>query len=425
MNDSAPSQNMPHASRLAATVPQERERTLDVLRGFALLGILLVNVQLMAGPQLIEAIFTAGELAASQTQRIVEGLIGWLVAGKFVASFSILFGVGAAIIASRATTHGRAPVRVLVRRYLLLLLAGILHFVLLFPGDILFYYGLTGLLLLAFVRRTDKTLAVWAVALTVTLSVLITLVVVASAATGTIDTEAGAVALEAAQDGQAAYTAGSYTGVVVWNLGQAGLIQTGSLTLLPLTLALFLIGMLAFRRGFALSPKTHRATLVRIARVTLPLGLLLNVPLLFTGPVLDIAVNQGASAALLAAAAVSQTVGAPLLAVGYLTTIASIVTRVGTNGWLTRRLAALGQIALTGYLTQSIAALVVFFAFRLYGNTTLFGEPILGMLVFVIGVWVLLLVAAPLWTRRFAYGPFEWVWRYGTYGTRPPFRLNT
>lgn len=422
MTDSAPAQNTPDTPRLGATVPVERERTLDVLRGFALLGILLVNVQLMAGPQLVEAIFATGEQVVSQTQQTLEGLIGWFVAGKFVASFSILFGVGAAIIASRATTHGRAPVRVLLRRYVLLILAGIIHFVFLFPGDILFYYGITGLILLAFLRRTDKTLAVWAVALTATLSVLITLVVVASAAS-TTDADFS-VALQAAQDGQAAYTAGSYTGVIVWNLGQAGFIQTGSLTLLPLTLALFLVGMLAFRRGLALSPKTHRATLVRIARVTLPLGLLLNVPLFFTGPVLDIAVNQGASTALLAAAAVSQTVGAPVLAIGYLTTIASVVTRVGTNGWLTARLAALGQIALTGYLTQSIAALVVFFGFRRYGQTTLFGEPILGMLVFVIGVWVLLLVAAPLWTRRFAYGPFEWVWRYGTYGTRPLFRRS-
>lgn len=94
----------------------------------------------------------------------------------------------------------------------------------------------------------------------------------------------------------------------------------------------------------------------------------------------------------------------------------------GAQRGLRRRLAALGRIALTGYLLQSILAQVVFLGFGTYGSLALLGEPILGRLAFVLGVWIVLLGFAPWWTARFRYGPFEWLWRWGTYGVRPRMR---
>ncbi len=409
------------SERAVPTAPSERQPALDVLRGAALLGILLVNVQLMAGSGVAEVLLGVGEPMVTTVERVVGGLIGWLVAGKFISSFSILFGVGAALIAERALARGRAPRRLLARRYGLLVLAGLAHMVLLFPGDVLFPYGLTGFVLLAFLRVRDRTLAIWIVVLLVLSAVGLTGATLAGsdAALDPATTEllAGALA-----DAQAAYAAGSYAGVVAWQATLSLIVQSSALVALPWTLALFLIGMLAHRRGYALDPAVHRAALVRIARIALPVGLVLNLPLLLTGPVAETATMADASMAVLVAASITNAVGAPVLAVGYLAAFAVLVVDRGAERGIRRRLAALGRIALTGYLLQSILAQVVFFGFGAYGRVALLGEPILGMLAFVGGVWVVLLACAPWWTARFRYGPFEWLWRWGTYGVRPAMR---
>ena len=401
--------------------PSERQPALDVLRGAALLGILLVNVQLMAGPQLIEQLFGLRDVAASALERVIGGLIGWLVAGKFISSFSVLFGVGAALIAERALARGRAPRRLLARRYGLLMLAGLAHMVLLFPGDVLFLYGVTGLVLLAFLRARDRTLGVWIIALLVLSAVALTALTVAEAGTD-IDAATMELVTTALADAELAYATGAYGGVVVWQAGQSLFIQSSALVSLPWTLALFLIGMLAHRRGLSLDPAGGRATLVRLARVALPVGLVLNLPLLLTGPVAETASTADVALPVLIGAGIANAIGAPVLAVGYLSALAVVVVNRGAERGIRRGLAALGRIALTGYLLQSILALVVFFGFGAYGRVALLGEPILGMLAFVVGVWVALLAFAPWWTARFRYGPFEWLWRWGTYGVRPRMR---
>jgi uncharacterized protein len=407
--------------RAAPTAPGERQPALDVLRGAALLGILLVNVQLMAGPGVAEVVLGIGEPMVTTVDRVVGGLIGWLVAGKFISSFSILFGIGAAVIAERALARGRAPRRLLARRYGLLILAGLAHMVLLFPGDVLFAYGVTGLVLLGFLKVRDRTLAVWVVVLLV-LSAVVLIGATLAGSDAALDPATTELLAGALADAEAAYAAGSYAGVVAWQATLSLIVQSSALVALPWTLALFLIGVLANRRGYALDPAVHRAALVRIARVALPVGLVLNLPLLLTGPVAETATMADASMAVLVAASITNAIGAPVLAVGYLAALAVIVVDRGAQRGIRRRLAALGRIALTGYLLQSILAQVVFLGLGRYGRTAVLGEPILGMLVFVVSVWVVLLVLAPWWTARFRMGPFEWLWRWGTYGVRPRLR---
>jgi len=413
------------SERAVPTAPDERQPALDVLRGAALLGILLVNVGLMAGPRFVLTAF--GEAPdATGLERVVGGLIGWLVAGKFISSFSILFGLGAAVIAARALARGRAPRRVLARRYGLLVLIGLAHAVLLFPGDVLLMYGLTGLVLLLFLRLGDRALGIWTVSLIGVMTVGVTALLVSEvvlAADGLDDGGFTADVLAAATAGEAAYRAGEYGGVIVWNALQSLVIQTDAILGLPWTLGLFLIGVLAHRRGYALDPAAHRDALVRIARRAIPVGLVLNVPFLFTGPLGSLLVaGDDPSFVLVAGVGIATMLGAPVLAVGYLAGLAVIVIDRGAERGLRRRLAALGRIALTGYLLQSILAVAAFLGLRLYGRTELLGEVILGELAFVAVVWTVLLTFAPWWTARFRYGPCEWLWRWGTYGVRPQMR---
>ena len=412
------------AERAVPTAPTERQAALDVLRGAALLGILLINVGLMAGPRFVVATF--GEAPDPTVfERVIGGLVGWLVAGKFISSFSILFGLGAAVIAARALARGRAPRRMLARRYGLLVLMGLAHTVLLFPGDVLFIYGITGLVLLMFLKVSDWALGVWAVSLislmTFTVATLLAGQALIEQGGELADDPFVIDALEAAAAGEAAYRAGDYGGVVTWNALQSLVIQADSLISLPWFLGLFLIGVIAYRRGYALDPAAHRGALVRIARRAIPVGLVLNLPMLIAGPNGSFTGGDG-GVALAAGVGVATMLGAPVLAVGYMSALAVLVVDRGADRGLRRRLAALGRIALTGYLLQSMLAVAVFLGLRLYGRTELLGEVLLGELAFVAVVWTLLLLLAPWWTERFRYGPFEWLWRWGTYGVRPEMR---
>ncbi len=410
-------------ARPVPTAPSERQPVLDVLRGAALLGILLVNVRLMAGPELAELLAGTGDGPDGPLDRVVGGLIGWLVAGKFISSFSILFGVGAAVIAERALSHGRAPRRLLARRYLLLVLMGLAHMLLLFPGDVLFAYGVTGFVLLLFLRARDRTLAVWAAVLLAVSTAAITAITVLEPPAGLeVDPAFSAEVLARAADGTAAYAAGSYAGVIAWNAFQSLVVQSNGILSLPWFVALFLIGVLANRRGYALDPAAHRPALVRLARFAVPVGLVLNLPFLLTGPVAETAGLAEVGTPVLAWAGVANAFGAPVLAVGYLSALAVLVVDRGADRGLRRRLAALGRIALTGYLLQSVLALVVFLGLGRYGRLEVLGEPVLGQLLFVVGVWAALLLFAPWWTARFRHGPVEWLWRWGTYGARPRMR---
>ncbi len=139
------------------TAGRAREPILDVCRGFALLGILLINIELMRGPDLYAAFTTASAPETSGADRVVGFFTGWLAAGKFLSSFAIMFGLGAALIAAKQWQAGRSPRGLLARRYAFLLVLGLAHMFLLFPGDILFIYGVAGLGLLAFVRVRART----------------------------------------------------------------------------------------------------------------------------------------------------------------------------------------------------------------------------------------------------------------------------
>src|SRR5690349_16695594 len=135
----------------------EREPIVDAFRGFAIFGILLVNMEVMRSSEWLLAMggFSVG--APALPERIVQFAIGWLATGKFLSSLAILFGIGAALMTTRALRAGLSARPLLARRYVWLMTFGIAH-MLLFPGDILFLYGLTGFLMLTFVMLPTRAL---------------------------------------------------------------------------------------------------------------------------------------------------------------------------------------------------------------------------------------------------------------------------
>jgi uncharacterized protein len=412
------------AADLRPTSPAQREPILDVLRGFALLGILLVNVELMRGTDVYAVFVGDAPPAGSASDAVARFAVGWLASGKFLSSFAIMFGIGAALIVGRAHRAGRAPRRLLARRYGWLMVFGLAHMVLLFPGDILFAYGLTGLLLLLFVDVRPGVAARWGIGLVLATAVLIVAVTAVGGAgppDGGADDPFTASYLEfvgsRAEDAVVARQDGTYGDVIVANAWESLLVQTGTLPLVPWLLGMFLLGFAAGRAGLVGDLRRHEPLLRRSALVGLSVGLVANLPLGFAGP---LAAGAGASDpgsvgwAVLAVAA--QLVAAPVLAIGYLCLLTLLCLRSGPIG----PLAAVGRMALTAYLLQSVLASLVFAGFGLYDRL---GSA--QALLVVAGVWSVLLVGCPLWLRRFRFGPVEWLWRTLTYGERQPLRSST
>jgi uncharacterized protein len=126
----------------------ERIQLIDILRGFALLGILLVNMHLFSHP--VYAILLAPVTAPPLLDRIAEWFIRFAAEGKFYSLFSLLFGLGLTIQMSRAQARGSRFVPTYVRRLFFLLLIGMVHAFLIWTGDILILYALLGVLLILF-----------------------------------------------------------------------------------------------------------------------------------------------------------------------------------------------------------------------------------------------------------------------------------
>lgn len=400
----------------------EREPILDALRGFAVLGILLVNMEVMRGSGWI-ALISDGTAspAGSLAERIAQFAIGWLGTGKFVSSLAILFGVGAGLIAARSLAAGRSPHALLARRYVWLMGFGLAHMMLLYPGDILFMYGLTGFTLLPFVTLRVRSLLLWSGAFMTAYTVFglqyIWSALEAQAAAGVGPAEPVFTASAADQRAQAlaAFTTGSYGDVVSVHAAQAPLLQLGQLYAWPWVLSFFIFGFAIARAGVATNLAAHRRLLEIGAWVGLGIGLPTNLVLGWFGPLVGFSAAPWTETTwLMRWTAYAQVLGEPLLAIGYLCALSLLWLRRGVM----RPLVSVGRMALTAYLLQSALSLAVMHGLRMYDQLTT-----ASALVVIVGIWTFLLVACPLWLRAFHMGPVEWLWRSLTYG-RVPLRSS-
>jgi uncharacterized protein len=401
---------------LSPTAPAGREALLDALRGFAVLGILLVNIEVMRGSDWLVLMDGGPTPPVDFSDRLVEFAVGWLATAKFISSLAILFGIGAALIAARSLASGGSPRALLARRYLTLMAFGAAH-MLIFPGDVLFLYGVAGFALLAFIHLDVRALLAWSAALIVIFTSLALTHTIALAggptngiAESTFDSAIDALRMESV----AAYAQGAFTDILSAHAGQAVMLQTAQLLALPWILALFLFGYAVGRAGLVHRLGERRALLRRGAWIGLSIGLPANIGVGFFGALAGFGARRELDAPLLTVAAdLGQLIGAPLLATGYLCAVALRFADRGPP----HALVALGRMTLTAYLLQSVLALAVFGGLRLYDRLTS-----TSALLVVAAIWALLLWLCPLWLRHFQSGPVEWLWRSLTYGTWQPLR---
>ena len=387
----------------------ERIATLDVLRGLALLGILLMNMEAFSGP--LDLSFTGIDPHWQGVDRWADGFVYIFVQGKFFTLFSLLFGAGFAVMVQRAEVAGRDFTRFYLRRSLALLGIGLLHAVLLWSGDILTTYALLSFVLLAFREAPRNWLPalgaaayLGAVALMLLLGVLIAMMP-ADAQAG----QAASALVDIAAQRQA-YGHGTYLQAVAQRLADLRSSLGALLIVGPQVLGMFLIGAWFARSGAIAQPQQYRRLFARLRWVAWPAGLL--VMLLSVRLLANIAPGrfdmQTATAYALTALA------GLLMCLGYLAWGVRWSARLQ---WL----APAGRMALSNYLVQSLVCTLVFYGYGL-GRFEQMGRA--WQLLFALVLFLVQVVVSGWWLQRFRFGPVEWLWRAATYLQVPPMRRD-
>ena len=410
--------------RLAPVGARERIEVMDVLRGFALLGILLMNIEGFVGP-LMESV-TGVNPRLSGADRWMDGAIYLLVQGKFITMFSLLFGMGFAVMLERANAQGASGTGLYARRLLALLGIGLVHALLIWSGDILLTYTLLGFVLLLCFRRTPVSrLPKWGVAFYL-LPLLLTLSMAGFAELAKLDPQGSAefqkgMAAQAQQmaaliDGERqAYGAGTFADAVAQRSTDTGAMLGFIVFFGPALLGVFLFGAWFLRSGVIRDSAAHLPLFRRLRNLGFGIGLPLMVWSLWSHPTMSFSEISPGSALAQCAAQIANL----LLSLAY---VAVVVLAMQQPAWADRLrwVAPAGRMALTNYLTQSVVCTLVFYG---YGLGYFERLPRAWQPLFVVALFCLQVVFSRWWLSRYRLGPMEWLWRWMTYGVRPPLRL--
>ena len=396
----------------------ERVGLLDVLRGFALFGILVVNMAAFKSPVFGDAVVDTGSL---------DDVASWLIAfgfqTKFYVIFSFLFGYGLSVQMNRAAAKGVPFVPRFLRRLLGLLTIGLAHAVLLFASDILVAYALLGVVLLLVRNARDGVLLGTAAGLVAATALALCLggAVLASSGPGADDGPAAeAEAVQARAEAERATEAyrGSPAEVIGERVGE----YPGTLAFVlflqgPTALAMFLVGLWTGRRRLFERVDDHLSLLRR----TVGVGLAFGVSGALAWATVRVVNGFDLNATFLFGSAVDFAT-APFLSAAYVAAIALLYRNPTWRRRLLSPLAPVGRMALSNYLLQSLTGALVFtgYGLGLYGRVGAALGLALSLAIFAAQVPL-----SARWLGRFRFGPAEWALRSFTYARAQPLRVST
>jgi uncharacterized protein len=393
----------------------QRIATLDIIRGVAVMGILLLNIVSFGMPE--AAYFNPRAYGGWHGADLLFYLINFvLFDGKMRGLFSFLFGASLLLVMERAEAAGRNPISVHFNRMIWLLVFGLVHLWLIWDGDVLGTYALCGMIVVAFRGLSVRTL--------VALGVLLVAVQIVIFAQLPLEIRA----LEAAPAGSAAAAAagprlahlqnlfgtpvpaeiaselalyrGDYPTLVFERLADN---PWGPLPLLRLyvaeTVAYMLFGMAALRSGLLRGEWDRRRYWKWLA-----IGFGVSVPVYVA--LAAYLVDQQFS--LFAIALCVRLLATPVRPLMFLGWTCLIVLLARSGGALTNRLAAAGRMAFTNYLATSLICTTFFYG---YGGGWFGYLDRAELYLVVLGIWASILLWSKPWLDRFSYGPLEWLWR--------------
>ena len=399
----------------------ERIFTIDVLRGIALLGVLVANVWLWFSGTIFLFPGLRSELHRFTIDALTFYFIGIFISGKALSTFSFLFGLGFAVQMMRAEARGARIAPVYSRRLAVLLMLGAIHGVLLWYGDILFTYAVLGFALLVFRRRKDRTLLVWAIILVLVLPLVLGTIPLILHVTGKMPDKPPAERVaEMTKENRAnleLLASDSYPQIVRGNLTMLRNMYVSPKALgLFMFLGLFLLGLYAGRRRILENPAGHRRLLRRIVVWGFPVGLASTL----AGVALRVAFDIETAIAMpwfpLAMMA-STAFGTIPFALAYIAAAALLIQQPAWHARL-KRFGPVGRMALSNYLSQTVICMAIFYGGDLLGTYRPALYLLVSLAIFAVQVWW-----SAWWLARYRFGPMEWVWRSLTYGHRQPMRI--
>ncbi len=397
------------AQRVGPVSLSERILIIDVLRGMALFGILAANMRAFFAP--LDAYSSIGVLYHGKADVVAQALINVLIQGKFVSIFSFLFGMGFAMQMSRAEARGARFLGFYPRRLLALALFGLIHGILIWAGDILLTYALSGAILLLFRKRQQKTLLWWAGSL-FSLPIVISSVLLAFYFSrfhrAWMDPKSPDLKkLHAVIN---IYAHGTVRQILVQNWVEWKQALPGMLFAIY-AVGLFLLGMWVWRSGIVQHLEKYRPVLRRVCLWCLLIGLATSA---YVG-IAMVVVAPGSVSLWGFLAGVLWLPSSHILAAGYASGLALLFMR---EDWRPRLLpfAAVGRMALTDYLMQSVVCTLFFYHY----TTGLYGRigPATGLALTVV-LYAAQVAFSNWWLKHYRFGPVEWLWRGMTYGTFP------
>jgi uncharacterized protein len=390
----------------------ERIQFIDVLRGMALFGILAANMRAFVAP--LDTYDNIHVLFHSRADVAAQFLIDFLFQGKFISIFSFLFGMGFAIQLSRAEARGVKFLSFYPRRLLALAIFGIIHGILIWAGDILLTYAITGAILLLFRNKQQKTLLWWAGGLfsipIVVGSTFLTLYYTRFRPHFMNPKPADMTKIYAIIQ---IYAHGTVHQILKQNWVEwKGFLVAQLFSIYAV--GLFLLGMWVWRSGIVQRLPEYRPVFKRVCAWCVPIGLVFN----FFGAYENAVVPDGKFTLALAVSSMVHFLGAHILAAGYISGLALIFLNVNLRRFIAP-FAAVGRIALTDYLMQSVLCTLFFYHY----TTGLFGRvgPAMALIPTVV-LYSAQVVFSNWWLRHYRFGPMEWLWRGLTYGKFPSMR---
>jgi uncharacterized protein len=418
----------------------ERIDSLDVIRGIALLGILLMNINGMGLPFSYSDPTLAG--GADGLNLKVWIINNMLFEGTMRGLFTLLFGAGAILLTSRLEKRG-AGIRtadIYYRRILWMLLFGLVNvYIFLWHGDILYPYAIFGLVLFPFRNASIKLLFLVA-------GILFSIGVLWDIADyrSKLDLQEKVVEMELMKDQEIELTKAQESKIAEWEkfkskhsqeeideqiammhqsyfnvLFEKVKFNQFMQTWLPYRLwvwdilSFMLLGMAFFKLRIFQGERSKGFYLYMIA-----IGYLVGLTINFMET--RLLLRSGFDALMILKADQTYQIGRLFTTMGHVG-LFMLFIKSGIFIFLQKSLAAVGKLALSNYLMHSIVTSFIFYGdgFALYGRLQRY-----ELYYIVAALWIFQLMASPIWLRYFLYGPAEWIWRSLTYGKRQKFRVS-
>lgn len=394
---------------------KERIPVIDVLRGVAILCILLLNMQSFSFPDNFHTQYIT--VFNGMGDQIIYWFIQFFGQGKFYSMLSFLFGLGMAVQVSRAYDTGKKFSWLYSRRLLVLLAIALFHDLALWGGIILLIYSVMGCFLLFFKKRHPKTLLIWAVIFILT--PIVTGIFFPHQKPITTDVNQNQLnerEMKKVNDAIEIYQNGSY-----WDMFHLRVEKLKKTALLIARsgwgiLGLFLLGIWTWQKGIFQNIEKNLKFLKRIQWIALSLGL--GGTLIFFLLSKIIKSNQPLFIKIIRDFV--HTLGTSGLSFFYITSIILLLRKDTWKKFL-NPLKSVGRMALSNYFLQTLICTTLFYSygFKLFGKI----GPLIGFLL-VFPISAIQIFLCTWWAKHFRFGPIEWLWRSLTYGKRQKIALN-